>query len=159
LTVVIVASHDLWLTPNLVASITALVSTIPLDGVVGIRCDLSQDPSSAVERFVQSLVPKMGRTVWMSSPKGEGRAGTFKRDYELVEKADAVVAFFAPEQEMEGGTGHVVKAALDREVPVEAYGLDDKGELTLIGSDTGNPFRPGTLSQPAVLRRMWEENQ
>lgn len=84
------------------------------------------------------------------------RAGVYLRDYALVRSSSAVFAVFAPDRVMDGGTGHVIKAALDSEVPVEAYTVDDDGSLMMIGSDDGNPFRVHVVSRPDVLAGMWE---
>jgi hypothetical protein len=155
----IVGSSDLWLTPDVTGSIVAIIATCPAGEPIGIRMSRDGLPASPVEKFTFVLTRTMGREILGFTPDDGGRGATFKRDYELVEHAEAVYAFFSPGNEMEGGTGHVVKSALDREVSVEAYGLDDNGELTLIGSDSGNPFRPSLVSRPEVLLRMWEEAQ
>ena len=51
----------------------------------------------------------------------------------MVANADLVLAFFPVGEEMTGGTGHVVEAALAREVPCQAYAVDEKGRIERIG--------------------------
>jgi hypothetical protein len=60
---------------------------------------------------------------------------------------------------MDGGTGHIVKAALDRGVPVEAYSVRPDGTLVYLGSDDGDPSRKIGSEPNKVLMRMWEEAQ
>jgi hypothetical protein len=83
---------------------------------------------------------KAERAVRIYQPvAGEGRASVYERDYRLAEQSSKVFAWFAPGEEMEGGTGHVVKAAMDRGVAVEAYRLDDDGNVVLLGSIEEGP--------------------
>jgi hypothetical protein len=65
-------------------------------------------------------------------PRG-GREGTYVRDAHMTAMADHVFAFFTPDTLMEGGTGHVVDKAIDKEIPVTAYEVDETG-LRWVGS-------------------------
>lgn len=152
---VIVGSSQLWLTPEVMGGVVGAIAVEPPGEVVGIRLSKGLGvPPSPVEDFVRHIGPGLGHVVRTWAAAGDGRSGVFKRDFEMVEAATRVIAFFSPGREMEGGTGHVVKAALDRGIPVEAYGLDDAGSLELIGSDDGRPSRG---SRPEILTRMWEQ--
>lgn len=155
--IVIVGSRELELTPDIVTTVTAAISAETPGHPVAVRTPLNQSlATSPVEALAEVLAPKMGRDVWHAMPtSAAGRAGVYRRDYTMVEQACRVVAFFAPEREMEGGTGHIVKAALDRGIPVEAYGLTEEGDLELIGSDEGDEWRQ--QSAPFVLNRLYAE--
>jgi hypothetical protein len=152
----IVGARDLWLTSDVVSILCSILSSMREDEVVAIRAprsDATTLPASPVERFIQELAPKLGHGVQMYAPSGKGRAATFFRDYDLVDSSDGVYAFFAPEAEMEGGTGHVVQAALNRHKTVEAWTLDVHGHLVFIGSDETE----GIPDVAIALRQMREE--
>lgn len=152
---VIVGSTQLWLTPEVMGGVIGAIAVEPPGEVVAIRIGrASAEPPSPTERFAMEIAPSLGHIVRTWAPALPGRDSVFRRDFLMVEAANRVIAFFSPGQEMEGGTGHVVKAALDRGIPVEAYGLDDAGSLELIGSDDGRPSRG---SRPEILTRMWEQ--
>jgi hypothetical protein len=65
-------------------------------------------------------------------PRG-GREGTYVRDAHMASMADHVIAFFTPNTLMAGGTGHVVNKAIDKDIPVSAYEIDEDG-LRWVGS-------------------------
>jgi nucleoside 2-deoxyribosyltransferase len=86
-------------------------------------------------------------------PVPEGGPGVvFERDIEMVGLSDLVLAFFAPYHAMEGGTGHVVEVAIDRNVPVYSYTLDDE-TLTRVGDHdpeaTWQPLIKEYFDQPS----------
>jgi len=70
--------------------------------------------------------------IWFE-PEPGGRDQTYRRDFELVSAADRVIAYFSEDHVMEGGTGHVVEAALARNIPVEAWSFDDAGRKRRVG--------------------------
>lgn len=70
---------------------------------------------------------------WFEPHEAGGRGQTYNRDFELVGAADRVWAYFSPEAIMEGGTGHVVEAALAREIPVEGWVVDEQGKIERVG--------------------------
>lgn len=74
-------------------------------------------------------------------PEGDGREATYYRDIKMVDDSTCVLAFFA-EDEMSGGTEHVVEKAIDRGIPVYSYGIRD-GKWVLIGSHDPNNAWPG----------------
>ena len=70
---------------------------------------------------------------WFEPDPAGGKGQTYSRDYELVGNATHVTAYFSPEAIMEGGTGHVVEAALAREIDVDAWVVDDRGQIQRVG--------------------------
>ena len=158
---VIVGSHDLpALHSNVVSAITGFMSTAGPGEAVAIRAALDSDqPASVVERLAMIQAEALGFPVIMFRPTRGGREAVFRRDYEMMVDATGVLAFFSPEREMDGGTGHVVKAALDQGVSVEAYSERPDGTLVYLGSDDGDPSRKIGSGPNEVLKRMWEEAQ
>lgn len=151
----IVGSSSLPLSVSLISSVAAILAqTDPEE--LAVRASSSGDPASATELLVDQIGQARGRSIIRFSPGPGGRQAVYHRDYDLVESSSAVYAFFDTDNEMEGGTGHVVKAALDRGIPVEAYSITPEDEVRLIGSDDGTPR---LASSNEVLRRMWEEAQ
>lgn len=145
----IVASKKLTPTPEMVAVVAGLIATAHPGECIGFRCNDNGEPASPIEYLSWVIARSVGRATEQFSPKVFG--GTFKRDYQLATSSRLVVAFFKPGLEMLGGTGHVVKAAIDRMVQVEAYSFDDDGNLILIGSETGSSVY---RSRPDVLAGM-----
>jgi hypothetical protein len=64
--------------------------------------------------------------VWHKPDLG-GRGSVYLRDYAMVEASDSVIAFFSEGNIMVGGTGHVVDAALAKEIPVAAWEIGRSG--------------------------------
>lgn len=131
---VIVGSSDLELSPDIVYSIAAILATLDPSEGVAIRVSGEGEPASSLERLVRSIAARMGRECREFSPTKGGRAATFHRDYDMVDEASSVHAYFSTGREMSGGTSHVVKAALDKGAEVEAWGMNPDGTLHLIGS-------------------------
>lgn len=157
----IVASRDLWPTQEVIASVVAAMASAE---VVHIRMNRQGEVNSPVEGFVHSYAAELrhGPQVIMHAPIATGgRSVVYKRDYEMVAGCERVIAYFNPGHEMEGGTGHVVHAAMVRIIPVQAFTLNDRGELRLIGSDSGNPapMDPDVLPEMEALFRGWDTNQ
>lgn len=135
---VIVASGDLWVTPDIISIVLGKILSVDAYTSVAVRVPRGSDePSGALERFVAEISPGLGRVVTRCRAATNKKGDVYKRDYEMVEQAVEVLAFFAPDQEMEGGTGHVVQAALARSIPVEAYRMGETGHPELLGSDDG----------------------
>lgn len=148
---VIVGSSDLWPTATVLATVISKIAGMEPGQSIGIRIPRSaEEPTSPLERWVFQAGPKMGHpVVWWRADTNK-RDSVYRRDYEMVEKATGVLAFFAPDREMEGGTGHVVTAALARNVPVEAYRLTDDGRPELLGSDGLIPQGEDIFVNPAA---------
>lgn len=135
---VIVGSSDLWVTPEIISIVLGKIMTTTPGTVLAVRAPRSaQTPTTQLEKFIWDMAAQFDRVAHMQIPTSNQKGDVYKRDYELVEGADGVLAFFAPDQEMEGGTGHVVQAALARSIPVEAYRMADNGRPELLGSDDG----------------------
>lgn len=103
----------------------------PADTTVLLRHPLHREP----ERFEQMMAhvcDALGIEVQWCQPEPGGRHMVFFRDIEMVGKSDLTLAFFADDQ-MSGGTEHVVEKAIDQRVPVYSYGTRD-GQMVLIGS-------------------------
>ena len=86
------------------------------------------------ERLVREVVRQCSHldVLWLMPEPDGGPGATFNRDNLMVASSDLVLAFFAPHHVMEGGTGHVVETAIDRNVPVYSFTIDDKA-LTRVG--------------------------
>lgn len=70
---------------------------------------------------------------WFEPDAADGPGQTYSRDFRLIDGADNVIAYFDVNDPMEGGTGHVVDAAMGKGVQVTAYTLDEHGKLELLG--------------------------
>lgn len=151
--ITVVGSRDLVLSEAMAIKLTSIISTTDR---VGVRSAMNDDLASPIERLASLICQGLGVPVIRYSASNTGRASVFFRDYAMVRSSSAVFAVFAPDRVMEGGTGHVIKAALDSEIQVEAYTVDDDGTLVMIGSDDGNPYRVHTMSRSDVLAAMWE---
>jgi hypothetical protein len=86
-----------------------------------------------VDQFVCAACEHLGKEFTVYDVEGPSRGGAFVRDLTLINDADKIIALFDPERVMEGGTGHIVNKALDERKEVEAYTVDDSGELVLVG--------------------------
>lgn len=153
------SAPDLTLPSALVSAILAIVSTLPEDAEVAVRGPKLVEPSrgeqfaTVLEEWAWRITSATGRVPQIYRPKeGNGRQGVFLRDYDLVDQAEHVYAYFHPSKVMDGGTGHVVKAALDRNIPVEAWTIDGEGQLVLVGSDDGAP-----PASPEELAQIWND--
>lgn len=150
---VVVGSSDLVLSGDVVSLIASLFAST--NAPIAFRGNRDHEPASPVERAVATMGHELAHPVICYEPALGGRSATFNRDYSLVSTADQVLAFFSTDREMSGGTGHVVKAALDLGIEVEAYTVSPEGELEYLGSDEGDPGRH-QRSNP-ILERMWRE--
>jgi hypothetical protein len=93
------------------------------------------------EQLSARLAGVLGIEVQWCKPEGSGREQVFVRDLDMVTKADYAIAFF-PTPAMDGGTGHVVEAAWNRGVAVEAWWIDPDGEAVRIGEYNPNVDGP-----------------
>jgi len=84
------------------------------------------------EQLVAKLAGILSIEVIWVKPEGSDRSQVFLRDLDLVSRADYVIAYF-PTPAMDGGTGHIVDAAWNKGVPVEAWYVHPDGELERIG--------------------------
>ncbi len=141
--IAVVGSRALPLHSELVSAVAAVVAT---DNSFGVRSSIAHTITSSVEAVVVQLAGRVNKTVRIFEPIGAGRDTVYERDFRLVEAATKVIAFFPWDEFMEGGTGHVVKAAIDRGIEIEAYAVTNNGEITLIASDDAE-----VRSDPALL--------
>ena len=154
----IVASHDLEVSPEIATQIAAVILATFGDGYIHVRAN-SEGISTPIERFTDHLYNQMGPYGWTTvkhHSMGPDRADVFLRDIDLVMEVERLIAFFHPWRIMEGGTGHVVFAALAKEVPVEIWSLDDYGNLINIASDDGFDLAKGERESLLQRYREWE---
>ena len=106
---------------------------VPRGATILLRRGVKADPG-VFELLVREVVQQSGHLSyrWMMPEPDSGAGAAFNRDNEMVSAADLVLAFFAPNHTMEGGTGHVVETAIDRNVPVYSFTIDDTS-LTRVG--------------------------
>jgi hypothetical protein len=109
-----------------------LLHDLPRDSTVLLRSPRKSDPA-LFERNVAVMAETMGLVVEWFAPDDGGREQNYLRDFELVATADRVECFFAQETPMEGGTAHVVEAAITRNVPVYAWTIDEQGNIDRLG--------------------------
>jgi hypothetical protein len=114
-------------------------------GEIAVRGPRSGGPTGSVEREAIEIARAVDASpvIYIAKESEDTRAATFNRDYELVTGADMVLAFFHEGSDMGGGTGHVVKAAIDRDIAVEAFSVDADGELEYLFADGGWREREG----------------
>lgn len=133
---VIVGSRDLWPTPGIASAVLAIM--VSTDEPFCVRSNKAGTLTSSVEEMVVRIGERIGRRVTVMAPLGGAdRATVFTRDNRMVAASSGVYAFFAPGQEMVGGTGHVVAVAIKTGTSVEAYCLDEHGNVVELGSDDG----------------------
>jgi hypothetical protein len=79
------------------------------------------------------MAAQLGFAISWWPPEPGGREQNFLRDFAMVTDADRAEAFFDWEHPMEGGTAHLVEAAMMRGVPIYAWTIDPKGLLDRLG--------------------------
>ena len=84
------------------------------------------------EVMVAKIAAALGVEVVWCRPTGNDKGNTYLRDIDMVSQADFVIAFFTTEA-MDGGTGHVVEAAMSKSIPVEGWWIDSDGQAVRIG--------------------------
>lgn len=141
----IVASSAIGLTPEMVSELLIVVASA--DGI-GVRGPTSSPPSRLASTVVEDTAYTLAQTmnkkalVYRPNPDIAAKERTYARDYKLVGEADELYAYFAEGKVMEGGTGHVVKAALEIGINVIAYEVTSHG-IDVIGmSDLNDRSSP-----------------
>lgn len=120
--IALVASSDLPIVEAISNEITGLISALKeQDGTLLLRESFEGAPASPVELGASLMAAIEGVYTVFYRPTPGGRAEVFQRDYRLVEAADQVIAIFSHGRALEGGTGHVVHAAMQKGTPVIAY--------------------------------------
>lgn len=84
------------------------------------------------ERMVAQLAVPLGVEVVWCRPEGNEKGNTFNRDVAMVRQSDFAICYFTTEM-MDGGTGHVVEAAMSCGIPVEGWWIESDGTATRIG--------------------------
>lgn len=120
------------MTIRIAADIDAKLAALPPESTILLRRGLVSPPG-IFEKVVAELAKARDLMVVYLQPTGNDRSAVYRRDYELVEAASRVEAYFASDRVMEGGTSHVVEAAMAREVPVYAWTTTDKGLVVRVG--------------------------
>lgn len=128
--VVIAGNHDA--DPGVVAmDLLTHLAELPIDVIVLLRGPLHGHPG-AIEQLAEGLCRDLSIEVdWRLPRPGEGKEATIYRDFDMVDDADLVIAYFHPERQMEGGTGRVVERALSSETTVIAFIAEEDGPLRL----------------------------
>lgn len=134
LNVVIAGSYQA-MSIHLASNLFQVLRDLPPGSKVLLRAPRSPDePVGKVEAVAAQMATDLQLDVELCFPPvGGGREGVLTRDYDMVERADRVIAYFSPEKVMDGGTGHVVEAAMNRDIPTEAWRLDQDGRLERVG--------------------------
>lgn len=135
----IVASHDCTPIIDVAGKLAAAIVLAHEDGggTLHIRTKAGSQPSSPIEQLAYDIQSEVGGLAWTHAAKGPDREDVYDRDWLMVKSIDRLIAFFAPGRVMEGGTGHVVHAALTRGVKVEAWEAVEAGTIRPVGSDDG----------------------
>lgn len=125
-TVAFAASRD-QLSLRLSSHIYGKLLELPPGSTVLLRRPRTHGQPGLVEQLISRLVENLPLNVRWFEPGEGGRGATYERDYAMVEAADYVEAYFGGDKIMEGGTGHVVEAAIASGVPVYAWAITEKG--------------------------------
>lgn len=131
LAVAFVASSGL-MSMRIALDVQQKMAAMPDGSTILLRSPKNGSPGT-FETVAAELAKTNGHVVRWMMPRDSGRSAVYKRDYELVESADRVEAYFAVDRVMEGGTGHVVEAAMARECPVYAWAVDHGGLVERVG--------------------------
>lgn len=140
-TIVIISSSDLVPSDELKGKVIAALTFIPEGSEIRIR----KRSTSQIEAWIWDLREAMDIhdrswvcTEWVTREGGSN----YKRDRQMVEGAELVIAFFTEARFMDGGTGHVVTSAIEAEVPVEAWAAQEDGALSLIAEHDNGSLKP-----------------
>jgi len=132
---VVVAGSYEAMSIHLATHLFSVLRDLPAESVVLLRAPRNpSEPVGKVEAVAAQMATDLHLYVELCFPPiAGGREGVFKRDYTMVERADMVVAYFSPDKIMDGGTGHLIEAAINRDIPTEAWRLDEDGRLERVG--------------------------
>lgn len=113
---------------------------LPEDAVILLRRPYKREtPPGAFERDVSALCDALNIPVEWVAPEptimSPGRVSVYRRDIEMVAKADLVLLFFTAKDAVTGysGTTHLMDSALDQDRPVYAYQVDEQGAVSRVG--------------------------
>lgn len=124
------------------------LGALPDDAVVLLRNPYrAGNMPGPFEKDVAALCDALNILVEWRSPEptilNPGRVSVYIRDIEMVASADLVLLFFTMEDALYGysGTAHLMDKALDQNVPMYAYRVEDSGQVFRIGEhDPENAF-------------------
>lgn len=114
------------------------LAALPEDAVILLRGPMAKPPGT-FEEDVSHLCNVLHLGVGWCRPlpteTAQGRASVYLRDIEMIETADLVLLFFAPEEATDGysGTAHMLDKCLDAARPVYAYAVAEDGAVTRVG--------------------------
>jgi len=121
-----------------------LVATLPEDTTLLLRKGRSRPPQK-FEAMVELLATFRGLLALYLMPEaGRNRTGTFIRDIELVDHADAVLVFLDPSEDPfgDGGTAHILQKAVDANKPLYAYAVHHDGLQWIGGAHAPERLTP-----------------
>lgn len=155
----IVANHRLQPTGMIIARVAASLAIMNEEdpsSVLLLRANNAVQVSSHIERAALDIANHLGVSHTYLPAPGGGREGTYQRDWALVQQSDRVMAFFDRNMDLNTGTAHVVHAAIQKSVPVEAWAVDVGGMLSLIGSADGYEMDSEGIEW---FHQSWEKNR
>lgn len=113
------------------------IVTLPINAKLLLRKGLRRD-ANPFEKLVAGIAATLSMPTEWCVPDTGGRRAVYLRDIAMVERSDAVLAFFHPDRPMQGGTGHLVDTALSIGRPVWAWTIaDSRDALVRVGEDEG----------------------
>ena len=124
------------------------LGALPDDAVVMLRCPYTEgNLPGPFERDVADLCDALNIPVEWHAPAptilSPGRVSVYVRDIEMIAKSDLVLLFFTQEDAVYGysGTTHLMDKALDQNIPMYAYRVENNGQVFRIGEhDPENAF-------------------
>ena len=105
---------------------------LPEKSTILLRHPRNGDPG-LFEVNLATMARNHGLFVEWFEPKEGGRDQVYNRDFEMVLSADYVIAYFVDDEPMQGGTGHVVDAAIMKGIQVTAYTVSETGDVEFLG--------------------------
>lgn len=130
-TVVFAGTHNL-MSVRLAAHLATKIAALPTGSVILLR----RGRTTAISTF-EGVVAELAKTydirVEWREPQPGDRSMVYRRDYQMIDDADYVEAYFPASQIMEGGTGHIVDASLNRDKRVYAWSVTMEGYVERIG--------------------------
>ena len=136
-------SRSLVLTADVAKQILRHMSQLPPHTKILLRRGSSTEVNP-IERLIADLSGTLDIEFEWCVPEGFGRAATFARDVTMVERSDALIVYFDEDHLMEGGTGHLVEKAIDRDTPTWAYSFGEDG-MQRIGEIDSTPGSPAEV--------------
>lgn len=145
--VALAASRKVFVTLPVIHRVEEMLDAFKPGDTLLVRSPGDRRPTSLLEANAVVLAVDRDINVQFFSPRESGRAGIYRRDYELVLAADEVVAYFDQGSEIDGGTWHVVHAAMQKGILCRAFTINQDGQTELLGSEDGeSPFLDADVS-------------